>query len=840
MPVFLVTWVSVVNRSQALPEIDESVCFHCGLVVPPGTQFSAVVLDESRQMCCAGCAAVAEAIVDAGQESFYQHRTDYAPQGSVLVPDFLSELEVYNHADIQKSFVIEKSDNVREATLFLEGITCAACVWLNEKHVASLPGVLSVQINYATHRASVVWNNEEIRLSDILGAIRSIGYSAHPYDPNQQHNLLQQERKTALRRIGVAGILGMQIMTLAVALYLGDAVGIDDQYRSLFNWFGLLIVIPILLYSGKPFFSGALRDLLNMRFGMDIPVALGLSIAFLGSAYATFTESGHVYYDSVAMFIFFLLTARFFEFRAREHSADVNERLTRITPATATRLNNNTGEFESVPVAELIAGDRVRVHAGDVIPADGVIYKGYSSVNEALLTGESLPRACGPNDKVIGGSVNEESPLFVDVQMVGQETVLSHMLRLMERAQTERPAVAQMANRIAGYFVVGILMVAITAGLYWYLSGSEKWLEIVISLLVVTCPCALSLATPAAMTASTGALAAQGMLVTRGNALETLSKVRDFAFDKTGTFSDGELKLRKIITLSDLDENQLLTLAAKIESGSEHLLGRAIVAEASERNLLSLERATMDLQNFPGLGIKAAIDGAEYYVGSDLFVEEEAEIVLDAELRFQMGVDGYSVVLMAVKGQVLGAFFLGDEVRSGAKELVSYLASNKIGAWLLTGDTKASAERVALQTGIGNVEFRLKPEQKLEKIISLQAGNSIVAMLGDGINDSPVLAGADVSIAMGSAAQLAKFNADIVLVNNSLVTLNQGLVHAKKTVKVVRQNLMWALLYNLVAIPAAALGYVAPWMAAIGMSLSSLIVVLNSTRLRRIPDTKKA
>lgn len=822
------------NEPEFVSEEQESACFHCGLELPFGSAFEATILGSQRTMCCAGCAAVAEAIVDAGQESFYQHRTDFAPQGRVLVPDFIAELEVYNNTDIQKSFVVEKSQNVFEATLFLEGITCAACVWLNEKHIASLRGVLAIHINYATHRASVVWDSESIQLSDILAAIRAIGYSAHPYDPKQQHNMLQQERKTALRRIGLAGILGMQIMTLAVALYMGDVVGIDDRYRNLFNWFGLLIVIPILFYSGKPFFVAALRDVQNRRLGMDVPVALGLSIAFLASVTATITESGHVYYDSVAMFIFFLLTARFFEFRAREHSADVNERLTRITPATATRLNKETGEYESLAVAELMAGDKVRVRAGEVIPSDGVIYEGVSSVNESLLTGESLPRACGPGDKVIGGSINEDSLLFIEVESVGQETVLSHMLRLMERAQSERPAVAQMANRIAAYFVVFILLVATLAGLYWYLSGSEQWLEIVISLLVVTCPCALSLATPAAMTAATGALAEAGLLIARGNALETLSKVTDFAFDKTGTLTDGELKLRKVMVFSDFNEDQIIALAASIETGSEHLLGRAIVAQARDNKLLQAGGTTRNLKNFPGLGVEADVDGIQYFVGSDLFVEDKAGICISDELRDEFAVDGYSLVLIASPGELLGAFLLGDEVRLGAKSLVSYLKSREISCWILSGDTQASVRRVSLQTGIGNVASRVRPDQKLAQIKSMQAQNRIVAMLGDGINDSPVLAGADVSIAMGSAAQLAKFNADIVLVNNSLSTLKQGLRHAKKTVAVVKQNLMWALLYNFMVIPAAAMGYIAPWMAAIGMSLSSLIVVLNSTRLRRI------
>ncbi|MCB1756288.1 MAG: heavy metal translocating P-type ATPase, partial [Gammaproteobacteria bacterium] len=521
----------------------------------------------------------------------------------------------------------------------------------------------------------------------------------------------------------------------------------------------------------------------------------------------------------------------------RERSADVNERLTRVTPASARRLNPKTGDYENVAVAELVPGDQVRVLAGEIVPADGVIVSGVSSLDESLLTGESLPRACKEGDQVVGGSMNAESPLIVRVESVGQETVLSHMLRLMERAQTEKPAVAMLANRIAGWFVLGILSFAGVVGLGWYMAGSERWLEVVISLLVVTCPCALSLATPAAMTAATGALASAGMLVTRGNALESLSKITDFNFDKTGTLTDGELKLRELKNFSDQPASSMLLVAAALEADSEHLLGKALVAEALAQSLDLQSVKVSDVRNYPGQGVTGTIEGMQYSIGNDRFVVAQNGVVLPpAELQ-SLAMDGYSVVLLACEEQLVAAFLLGDEVRPGAAGLITYLDRRHIATHLLTGDTERAARRVAEQTGIRQVSFRMSPAEKLEALRAMQAEGRVVAMIGDGINDSPVLAGAQVSIAMGSAAQLAKFNADIVLVSNSLTTLKDGLRHAVKTVSVIRQNLAWALLYNLIAIPAAAAGYIAPWMAAIGMSLSSLLVVLNSARLRDLAVT---
>ena len=437
---------------------------------------------------------------------------------------------------------------------------------------------------------------------------------------------------------------------------------------------------------------------------------------------------------------------------------------------------------------------------------------------------------------LVGGSVNAESPLLMQVESVGQETVLSHMMRLMERAQGEKPAVALMANRISGWFVLAILVFATLAGTGWYLAGNERWLEIVIALLVVTCPCALSLATPAALTASTGALASAGMLVTRANAIETLQKITDFCFDKTGTLTDGRLRLHDCTSTSNLTDDSILSLAAALESGSEHLLARAIVGHATENAVDFNPSIVSDRRNFPGQGVSGVIDGKRLYAGHFEFVSGHCEIKLNPEELTKINAEGFSVVMLADEKQLLGVFRLGDETRSGAHDLVKWLNGRSVKSRLLTGDTREAAARVAAEAGIDQVDARMSPGDKLAIIKALQDEGRVVAMLGDGINDSPVLAGAQVSVAMGSAAQLAKFNADIVLVSNSLKVLKQGLQHAGKTMVIIRENLTWALTYNMLAVPAAAAGYITPWMAAIGMSLSSLLVVLNSSRLRKLPE----
>jgi Cu2+-exporting ATPase len=434
----------------------------------------------------------------------------------------------------------------------------------------------------------------------------------------------------------------------------------------------------------------------------------------------------------------------------------------------------------------------------------------------------------------VGGSLNTESPLEINVESVGQDTIVSHMLRLMERAQTERPRVALLANKIASKFVLVILTIAALTGLYWYWQGNESWLEIIISLLVVTCPCALSLATPAAMTAATGALASSGLLITRGHALETCSKLTDVVFDKTGTLTDGKLRLHSQRVYGKDNIERCLILAASLEQHSEHLIAQALSAEARAQELSLTQCSFSDVRNHPGGGVTGSLLGERYAIGHYDFIKSTLNARLTDDERVEIVSSGNTLVCLAKEQSIIAVYELADNIRPGAQALIQSLHDQKITTHLFTGDAEQAARRVADALNIKDVKYRMLPSDKLDELQLLQGHDKVVAMVGDGINDSPVLAGAQVSIAMGSAAELTKFNADIVLVANSLRVLDLGLLHAKQTVKIVKQNLAWALIYNTIAIPAAVVGLISPWMAAIGMSVSSLWVVINSTRLRRI------
>jgi Cu2+-exporting ATPase len=817
-------------------------CFHCGLPVPPGLDLRVEILGREEPMCCYGCQAVARAIVAAGHADFYRYRTGSAPTGRELVPDFIEQTRVYDHPDVQKSFVRVEHGNLREAALIMEGITCAACIWLNERHIAQLPGVVEVQINYATHRAQIRWDESRIRLSEILQAIRAIGYSAHPYDPLQQQAALERERRTHLRRLGVAGVLGMQVMMFSVTLYVGAWSGMETDFRIFFRWIELGLTLPVLFYSAAPFLRGAWRDLRNVSIGMDVPVALGILVAFGGSLHATWTGRGEVYYDSVSMFIFFLLVSRYFEMMARRHGADMAERLNQALPAMATRLvtDNDRETHEVVPVAQLEPGDRVLVKPGEVIPADSRIEDGSSSVNEALLTGESTPLRKVAADKVIGGSINIESPLRLVVTRVGVETVLAQIMRLLERAQNEKPAITRLADRTAAWFVGGVLLLAGLVGLYWWQAAPESWLPIVVSVLVVTCPCALSLATPTAISAATGAMLSSGLLSARGNRLETLARCTHVVFDKTGTLTRGEPAVTAIHLLSGLDRVEVLAIAAALESQSEHPLGKALAKAAAGDH-----PAVQDLVNHPGDGVSGRIDGTRYFIGNRDFIARHSAQEEKGDrphfLERKWGLSPFSAlddptgitILLADADRIHARIVLHDETRSDARATVTALRQAGKQVILLSGDNLSSVRQVADEVGIESFCAGMKPQDKLERVQALQREGAIVAMVGDGINDAPVLAAADISIAMHGAAYISRASADMVLLSDQLGTLAEGLRIARQAMRIVRQNLAWALLYNLIALPAAALGYVAPWMAAVGMSSSSLLVVLNALRLTR-------
>ncbi|MFK5914410.1 MAG: heavy metal translocating P-type ATPase [Woeseiaceae bacterium] len=800
----------------------EQDCFHCSLPVPQNSSYLVEINGEERPMCCPGCQAVANAIVDGGLTSFYQHRTEASPTARAAVPDVLQELTLYDKPELQGAFVSTDENNIKQASLILEGIVCAACVWLNERHINALEGVVDFSVNYSTHRARVRWDESKIKLSDILQAISSIGYLAHPFDTGRQEAIYKKERAQALKRLAIAGLGAVQVMMLAVALYAGDYSGMDANLENFMRWISLLIATPVVFYSARSFFSSAWRDLKVPQLGMDVPVSLAISLAFAASCWATVTQSGHIYFDSVTMFTFFLLAGRFLEMGARQKAGQAAEELVKLLPAMATRITERGDE--TVTVNELLIGDKVRIKPGDGIPADGIIIEGRSSVNESLLTGESHPLAKKINDQVIGGTVNIESPLVIKVLKIGEDTVLASIQRLLDRAQVEKPSIAKAADKVAAYFVGALLILVALVSAWWWYHDPDQAFWIAISLLVVTCPCALSLATPAAMTAATGSLTRLGILTTRGHALETLAKVTHVVFDKTGTLTKGQLALAATDVLDKFNSQECIDIAAALEVGSEHPVAKVFIQQASQSTNCMAE----NIEAISGEGVRGVIDGVEYRLGSESFIND-----IHIEKNNEISA---TEIFLANENKLLAIFYLTDELREQAKETIQSLKQLGLQIHLVSGDNETAVAMVAKELEIKHTRHSMKPEDKLSVIQSLQAQGEVVAMIGDGVNDAPVLASAQVSIAMGSGTQLAQASADMILLSEQLPHLVDAFKMAKRSVSIVKQNLAWALVYNALALPLASLGYIAPWMAAIGMSVSSLVVVMNALRLNKSVD----
>ncbi len=808
-----------------MPEVS---CYHCGLPIPDELHLSVDIGGESRGMCCYGCQAVAQSIVENGLEDYYRSRDSLPESPREAMPAILEQLAMFDHADFQKSFVKALGETEREASLLLEGITCSACIWLNEQHVGKLPGVTAVDINYATRRARVRWDESRIKLSDILRAIAAIGYRAYPYDASKNEEISRKERREAMWRLWVAGFGMMQVMMYAIPVYMANG-DMTADIESMMRWASLLLTIPVVFYSSAPFFKNAWRDIKLKRVGMDVPVALGVGAAFIASCWATLVHQGDVYFDSVSMFVFFLLGGRYLEMTARQKALSVTEALAKLLPAFAQKLPNfpvdrNT---EQCVVADLRPGDRVLVRAGEIVPADGRVVEGISCANEALLTGESKPVSKAPGDTVTGGSINAESPLVVEIELVGESTRLSAIINLMERAALEKPKIVELADRIASYFVGALLVVAVLVAVGWYLVDPSQALWITVSVLVVTCPCALSLATPIALTVAAGALAKDGLLVTRGHAIETLARATHFVFDKTGTLTTGEMHLVDVGICGELDREQCLNIAAALEQSSEHPVAAALRKGVSGD--LPLAQSVL---SEPGQGIEATIKGQRYRIGRPDYAMKMAAGELPASLAAWLD-SGDTVVVLANQQGCLALFRIGDEVRPESALLVKELLVAGKHVVLLSGDAPSVARRVGTALGIDDVRAGVTPQGKHDCVIALQNDGAVVAMIGDGVNDAPVLAQAQVSIAMGSGAQLARTQSDFVLLSENLDHLRWGLRRAALTLRVIRQNLWWSFAYNVVALPLAIAGLVPPWLAGIGMSASSLLVVLNSLRIQR-------
>lgn len=802
---------------NSVTPLREASCYHCGLPVPAGSTFAAVVLGAPRALCCAGCQAVAEAIVSGGLDSYYRDRNAPAA-GPAALPEGLA-LEMFDHPDAQREFV-GREGQLACAELTLDTINCAACAWLIEKQLQQESGVAQATVNLSNHRLHLVWDDRQTPISQLLASLARIGYRARPFRADTHAAQLRQESRALLMRLAVAGLGMMQVMMYAMAIYIGGVNGIETEYRDYLRATMGFIATPVLFYSGYPFYSAAWRALKARALTMDVPVTIALFGAYFASLYASFIGGGETYFDSVSMFIFFLLTSRFLEMKARQRAGDTAASLMALTPRLATRLKAD-GSNEVIAASALMTGDRLQVKPGETIAADGIVREGQSAVTEALITGEPLPIPKHAGDEVIGGSVNTESPLQIEVTRAGGDSTLATLNRLLNRALAEKPQLAQKADRMAHMFVARVLVLALLVYVGWSLVNPENAFWATLAVLVATCPCALSLATPAALTSATNALAREGFLLTRGHVLETFAQATHIIFDKTGTLTEGRLVIRDTAAVRGSLE-QAYGIAASLEQYSEHPVARAF------RQASSMILPVAGVKQTAGAGVEGSINGVHYRLGHAGFALKNPEA------------PDHDRLWLSDDTGALAWFRLSDSLRPEAATTIRALQARGLKTWLLSGDRSQAPIEMGAVLGMDHVAGSMLPEDKQQAVRDLQAQGAIVVMVGDGVNDAPGLGQAHLSIAMASGTDLAQTTADALLLRDDLRALVTAHSQSVATQRIIRQNLGWALAYNLAVLPPAALGLVPPWLAAIGMSLSSLVVVGNALRLRKTSSVSQA
>ena len=908
-------------------------CFHCGDPVPE-PPFHTDILGQSREMCCMGCQLASQSIVEAGLEQYYLDRSEINRTASL--PTQLTRLEAYDHDEIKSQFVYAQ-DGMSVAELSVNNLRCAACTWLIESRLDELDGISQCQVNLTNQRMRVIWDEDKLPISRILGVINEIGYEAKPYRQDTHEAMLARHNSQMLLRLGIAALGSMQAMMYAVAIYFGEYSDMLIFQRDFLRWVSLFVSTPVFFYAGVPFFTSAWSAIRARQVNMDVPVSIALVVTFFASLYATITGQGETYFDSVSMFIFFLLAGRYIEHNARLKAATMANDLVVVEPVLVQKiaedkdaaarilqlieqntLNNtaldndalsdnnteqvlnpnnnlttngttttaktmpnfkqsmdaniqqltsriaqdwqqvnhkpsNIAQTEAVPekrqmvtAHSLQVGDIIMVEAGSEIISDGILLSSTATVSQSLLTGEGDLIIKTQGDYIVGGAQNDSQPFEMLVTALPEDSQIGLIDRLMNRAMSEKPKLAQQADKLARWFVARILVLSALVFIGWYIVDPSQAIWATVAVLVATCPCALSLATPIALTVATNRLASYGFLTTRGHTLQTLAEITHVAFDKTGTLTYGKPNLLNIERLTSNDttaasneeKDKLLAIAAALEVGSRHPIAHALLTAAYQLHL----PATQALQYYPAGGVEAMIDGVLYRIGHVDFALDRTGYAANADNDLIIDLATHrasSAVVLSCQDsqssawQALAGFYFNDKVRDSAPSMLAALKKSGIEPVMLTGDPSPQALVMAEELGMKAAYNGLSPTDKVNHIQALQAKGAVVLMVGDGINDAPVLAAADVSTSIAGAADLAQVSSDSIILNGQIEAITAAKRIADKTKRIIKQNLRWALIYNSSVLIPAALGYVPPWLAAIGMSLSSLFVVLNALRLKR-------
>ncbi len=792
-------------------------CTHCHLEFDESVMIKETAGDDSLFFCCKGCQGVYHLLKSEGLDSFYEKLGDNTLSPAESID---SELERFDMEGFAKKYIRTTKEGFSEISLIIEGIHCSACVWLNERVLHNLDGIIEATINYSNNKAKVVWDSDELKLSKIIETIRSIGYNAYPYDPTLQEQRAIKDRNDYYSRILVGVFATMNIMWIAIAQYAGYFTGMEQSHKNILNIAEFVLATPTLFYSGWIFFRGAWFGLKNRFVNMDLLVSAGATLAYIYSIYAMLSQKGEVYFDSVTMIITFVLVGKYLEILSKKRAVDTLDRIRGTMPTEATVIKD--GQKSLVAVENIEVGDIIELKAGERVPIDGAIISGSGTFDESSLTGESEPIFKKVGDEVLSGTILVDSVIRFRATKDAHDSTLQTILHLLSDAVTKKPKIEQLANVISGYFSLAILSIALVTFLYWLGAESfEKALITAISVIVIACPCALGLATPMATLVGISKSAKEGVLFKEASFLETIAKSNTLAVDKTGTITQGRPKVVSFSQKEGFDERLLYSLV----QSSTHPISQGVKNFLEEKFGKIEPLELTDIKSIQAKGVVANYQNRVLAGGNLELVKEFGREEFEFESQF-------SIFIFMVDGVVVATFELRDLLKEGVKELVKYLESENIEVVMLTGDNQNSAQTVAKEAGIKRLYHSLLPQDKADIIDRLHAENRVVVMAGDGINDSLALAKSDIAIAMGSGADITVEVSDVVLLNDSPKALEDAFKISKVTFRNVKQNLGFSIIYNLVAVPLAVMGFVNPLISALSMSLSSLFVVANAMRIK--------
>ncbi|RXK02950.1 heavy metal translocating P-type ATPase [Halarcobacter bivalviorum] len=805
-------------------------CDHCHLEFDD----SVMIKENSLNFCCKGCQGVYHLLKDDGLDSFYDKLGNKTITPPIEVDD---DINRFDTKSFEEMFITTNSDGFKEIDLIIEGIHCAACIWLNEKVLYNTDGIVSADINFTNNKAKIVWNDDTLKLSNIIRKIRSIGYNAYAYDASVADEQAVKAKRDYFIRMMVAVFASMNIMMLSVAKYTGFFTGMDEEIRTYVHLGEFILATPVLFYSGWIFFRGAYYGLKNRILNMDFLVSSGASLTYIYSLFILFGAKGESYFDSVAMIITFVLVGKYLEVIGKKSAVDTLDKIKGTLPLEATIVDN--GIKKSTPLNSIKVGDIIELRSGEKVCIDGLITSGEGNFDESSLTGESLPVYKKIGQKVFSGTINSDSVIRYKASKTYKDSTLNSIVTLLEDSLSSKPQIEHKANEVSKGFTLTILTLSLVTFLVWYFLGIdlgfdyegtnhfEKSFIVAISVIVIACPCALALATPIASLVGISELAKKGLLFKEAKYIESMAKADTLVLDKTGTITKGELKVKKMRILDD--NIHKLNLLYSLLDSSNHPVSKSVKKYLENKFSLS-HKEIFDIKTVEAKGISAKyknVDGKLFHLlGGNI------ELLRENNISYKFD-SSNTVYLFAINRRVIATFELVDEIKEGAKELIDDAYNNGLEVVMLTGDNESVASKVASKVGIKNFVAGINPIEKAKYIEGLKEKGKVVIMAGDGINDSIALAKSDVAIAMGNSSDITISVSDIVLLNNSLESLLKAFKISRRTYKFIKQNLTLSLVYNAITIPLAMAGFVIPLVAALSMSLSSLLVVANSMRIKQ-------